>query len=198
MALFSVKFTLIMLTLITIGSVGLLILFFSEISSSKRKEGLSLGLFPLRGTRLSFMVRGFVLLAGFNLISIVCYSYPVTTTLGFNLSLALILWISSILFMVNKLHLVRAILPSNSPWYLASFLCLVELIRIGVRPITLCFRLLANLRAGHVLLTLICKIPLGLWSLGTLFGVLELIVSFVQAFVFLILTTVYLEEAVSH
>lgn len=162
MALFSVKFTLIMLTLITVGSVGLLILFFSEISSSKRKEGLSLGLFPLRGTRLSFMVRGFVLLAGFNLISIVCYSYPVTTTLGFNLSLALILWISSILFMVNKLHLVRAILPSNSPWYLASFLCLVELIRIGVRPITLCFRLLANLRAGHVLLTLICKIPLGL------------------------------------
>lgn len=155
-------------------------------------------LFPIIGRARFISLSWFMVLAILNLLSLIVYNYPVTTTLGFNLSLAISLWLSRILMQVRKIRTVSSLLPSNTPWYLIPFLRLVELVRILVRPITLCFRLLANIRAGHILLTLICKIPLNLWVLGVLFGLLELIVSLVQAFVFLILVGVYLEESFSH
>lgn len=89
-------------------------------------------------------------------------------------------------------------LPVNSPWYLIPFLGLVEVVSVVVRPVTLCFRLLANMRAGHILLTLICKMSYRLWLAGRLFGLLELVVSIVQAFVFTMLLIVYIEEALRH
>lgn len=133
-----------------------------------------------------------------NLFSLMIFSYPVTTTLSFNLSMAFFLWITRILILSLKKSNIRSLVPSNSPWYLSPFLSLIELVRISVRPITLCFRLLANIRAGHILLSLICKIPYLLWLLGSLFGLLELMVSVVQSFVFLILIRVYLRESISH
>jgi len=120
-----------------------------------------------------------------------------TTTLGFNLRAALSCWLGGIFIQITKFKSPSSLLPINSPWYLVPFLCLVEFIRILVRPVTLCFRLLANITAGHVLISLICKIP-SVWVIGRLFGVLELIVAVVQGFVFSILIRVYLEEALRH
>lgn len=96
------------------------------------------------------------------------------------------------------MNTISTIVPANSPWYLIAFLRIVEIVRIIVRPITLCFRLLANIRAGHILLALIRKLPINTWILGALFGLLELIVALVQSFVFLMLIRVYYEEAMSH
>jgi len=178
------------------------VILFSEFlirkNTSKLTSEFTLALFPNLGGFRLFVLRGFLILALSNLLSLVCYRYPLTTTLGFNLSMALSLWLTGILFTLVKGLSLASLLPRNSPWYLIPFLCLVEVVRIVVRPITLCFRLLANIRAGHILLTLICKIRTGLWTLGILFGILELMVSLVQAFVFLILVTVYLEEAFRH
>lgn len=139
-----------------------------------------------------------MLLAGLNLVSIICYSYPVTTTLRFNLGIAARVFLGSIILIWTKLSPRSVLLPANRPWYLVPFLRVVELVRLLVRPVTLCFRLLANLRAGHILLALISKLSQGAWLLGRIFGVLELIVSLVQAFVFFMLCRVYLEEAVRH
>ncbi len=155
-------------------------------------------LFPSIGIHSSLFFGSFLSLALLNLISLVAYSYPVTTTLAFNLSAALSLWLASILLFVVKQSYISSLLPTNSPWYLVPFLSLVELIRFTVRPITLCFRLLANISAGHIMLSLMCKLPIGSWILGVSFGLLELMVSLVQAFVFLILITVYIEEALRH
>jgi len=178
------RFSLILLTLLNCTSKSLS--FFRKI------------LFPL-GELTSKHFRGlFILLATLNLISLVRFSYPVTTTLGFNLRAALSLWFTRIIFLLNKSFSFSVFLPINSPWYLVPFLRVVELVRILVRPITLCFRLLANIRAGHILLALICKISNSLWLLGVLFGLLELIVAIVQSFVFLILIRVYLEEGFRH
>lgn len=195
---FSIRFRVRSIVFLTVLFLGVLAVPLAVKPSKSFKIRASLGLFPLRGLYLGLMSRGFLCLAGLNLVSLVCYSYPVTTTLGFNLNMALALWISGVLFKTVKELMWGRLLPANSPWYLAPFLSLIEAISLRVRPITLCFRLLANIRAGHVLLTLICKITLGLWVLGTLFGVLELIVSLVQAFVFLMLTAVYLDEAIRH
>jgi F0F1-type ATP synthase membrane subunit a len=106
---------------------------------------------------LSFLIRGFLVIALFNLFSLICYSFPITTILGLNITFGLSLWLGCLFFILTKRALVRRILPLNSPNGLAPFLSIVELVRILVRPITLSFRLLANIRAGHVLLTLACK-----------------------------------------
>jgi len=95
-----------------------------------------------------------------------------------------------------KLKSLSFVLPSNAPWYLIPFLSLVEMVRVLVRPLTLCFRLLANITAGHILITLVTKVRI--WEVGLLLAGLELIVSVVQAFVFSMLIRVYIEEAFSH
>lgn len=154
-------------------------------------------LFPSTFRLNRILLRLFLSLSLLNLVSITLYSYPVTTTLGFNLRAALSCWLRGIFLQANKSTFLSAMLPSNSPWYLVPFLCLVEVVSVIVRPITLCFRLLANITAGHVLLALICKMPY-FWFLGSIFGVLELAVAVVQAFVFSMLISVYLEEAMSH
>jgi len=116
-------------------------------------------LFPSRISVRYFLVPVFVVVGGLNLISIIVYSYPVRTTLRFNLIAAFSCWILRVLFQVIKYSRSSSVLPINTPWYLVPFLCVVEVVRIVVRPITLCFRLLANITAGHVLLALIYKLP---------------------------------------
>lgn len=165
---------------------------------AKNESGSLVSLFPSRWGTSSLLRPVFLSLRILNLISLTCYSYPITTTLGFNFRLALIWWIRRVSLLLIKAQFLRRFLPGNTPWYLAPLLRLIEFTSIRVRPITLCFRLLANIRAGHVLLTLMTKITSPVWVLGTLFGVLELLVCIVQAFVFLILVRVYLEEALTH
>jgi len=157
----------------------------------------SMILFPINSSYRIILFSLFTALSLLNLFSLIIYSYPLTTTLGFNLSAALSCWITSIFIQIIKFKSLSSLLPLNSPWYLIPFLCLVELIRISVRPITLCFRLLANITAGHVLISLICKMPF-VWTIGRLFGVLELMVSVVQGFVFSILIIVYIDESFRH
>jgi len=154
-------------------------------------------LFPLDGATLKLFLSLFLVLSMLNVFSLVNYSYPVTTTLRFNLRLAFVIWLVRVFLYFIKIHRVATLLPENSPWYLVPFLRLVELISISVRPVTLAFRLLANISAGHVLLNLITKLDFA-WILGSSFGILELMVCIVQAFVLLILLSVYLEESVTH
>lgn len=140
----------------------------------------------------------FVVLSIVNLNSIICFSYPSTRTLSFNLRVAFSFWVISFVFLINKKNSLSSFLPKGAPWFLACFLSIIELIRRLIRPVTLCFRLLANIRAGHILLSLICKINYGLWILGIPFGALELIIAMVQSFVLFMLLQVYFEEAISH
>jgi ATP synthase subunit 6 len=132
-----------------------------------------------------------------NLISLVIFRYPVTTTLRFNFIISFILWTTVILLYLVKHKLRATVLPVDSPWYLIPFLRVVEAVRVFVRPVTLSFRLLANIRAGHILLRLITKLVVG-WGLGSLFMLLEFIVCLVQSFVLVMLVGVYLEERMSH
>lgn len=182
-------------------NILIIFLFLRSFHTSIRTEVLikfSKRIFPRRSYLLIISIRRFFLLAILNLVSLMVFSYPITTTLRFNLRLALLIWGASILFFFRKTSFISRLLPLNSPWYLIPFLAVIELVRLRVRPLTLCFRLLANISAGHILLSLICKIPYFSWILGRLFGVLELVVALVQAFVFIILCLVYFEESLSH
>lgn len=155
-------------------------------------------LFPSIKSNHCHFLSMFAALLLMNLTRICVYRYPITTTLRFNLRAAVFLWLRSIIIVLTKTNSISSLLPLNSPWYLVPFLIIIELVRTRVRPITLCFRLLANIRAGHILLSLICKLSSITWLFGALFGIMELMVSMVQAFVFLILIRVYLDERASH
>lgn len=184
------------LILIALNSITAFYLFRSLRTIAGAVKSLR-SLFSNPGGLITFKLIWFFILIVLNLISMIFYRYPASTTFRFNLSLALSLWLSRMLILFRKPMFISSVLPLNSPWYLVSFLRLVEVIRIFMRPFTLCFRLLANIRAGHILLSLITKIKI-VWVLGTLFGLLELMVCVVQAFVFIMLVSVYIEESLSH
>nr|YP_025911.1 ATP synthase F0 subunit 6 [Xiphinema americanum]AAQ75775.1 ATP synthase F0 subunit 6 [Xiphinema americanum] len=155
-------------------------------------------LFPLEFSSFVFMFM-FGLLLMFNLISLTLGSYTITTTLSFNLFFSFMYWVASILlFIFLKPYSLSSLLPLGSPMLLSPFLCMIELVSISARPITLCFRLLANMCAGHVILGLVFKANWGVWLLGMPLMLLEVLVAFIQAFVFSMLISVYFQEAVSH
>jgi len=181
----------------TILIAGFVIEIFNRIITNPAIKIVVEKIFPLGMSHTTILIAGFLSLALLNILSIVFYRFPVTTTLSFNFCLAFVTWLSGVSLILIKNYFVGVVLPLNSPWYLIPFLAVVEVIRILVRPVTLCFRLLANIRAGHILLTLICKMPV-FWTAGILFGLLEFVVCIVQAFVFIMLTRVYLEEAIRH
>nr|YP_009346454.1 ATP synthase F0 subunit 6 [Xiphinema pachtaicum]AOT84265.1 ATP synthase F0 subunit 6 [Xiphinema pachtaicum] len=148
----------------------------------------------LTNTLLSSVFVSFSLL---NMMSLSFGSYPVTTTVLLNFFFALLLWTSSILLIFLKKMWISSFMPLGSPWYLASFLALIEFTSILVRPITLAFRLFANMTAGHIILGLSCGAPIWMIS-GVMVGMLECVVAIIQAFVFSMLVLVYLEESFSH
>ena len=193
----SIKNAVFILGVLAICLWILVCLIYLGVIRRERLTQISLVLFPNISSYGLVLFSLFIRLRLLNLFSLMLYSYPITTTLRFNLGAAFSCWVGGVLLQRVKYKSVSSLLPVNSPWYLVPFLCLVEIISILVRPITLCFRLLANITAGHVLISLICKMPV-LWAVGRLFGVLELIVALVQRFVFSMLIRVYLDEAFRH
>ena len=90
--------------------------------------------------------------------------------------------------------------PIGTPQVLMPLIVLVESIRISIRPITLAVRLTANIVAGHLLLGLIgdsLRFSISIFPLlvpQTLLVVIELAVAIIQAYVFVILLTLYSKE----
>ena len=99
-------------------------------------------------------------------------------------------------------HLV----PSGTPYALTPFIVLIELTRRIIRPLTLSVRLAANIVAGHLLLTLLSSqasnplfsISFLVVSALVLLSVLESAVAVIQAYVFSILSSLYVNEVNSH
>lgn len=99
-------------------------------------------------------------------------------------------------------HLV----PQNTPAVLIPFIVLIETIRNVIRPLTLAVRLMANMVAGHLLITLLGNqtasvgglLLISLLLTQTLLLALESAVSIIQAYVFAVLSTLYAREITSH
>lgn len=94
-------------------------------------------------------------------------------------------------FNSNYKLLLSHLVPAGCPIYLISFIVFIELIRLFIRPLTLRVRLAANITAGHILIIIRRKSFLG----RGLLIILELIVRGIQAFVFVLLLTLYYNES---
>ena len=87
--------------------------------------------------------------------------------------------------------------PVGSPAFLNPFLCVIELVRLLVRPLTLAVRLTANLRTGHILIALLGTGFIGssLVLLGGIFYFMfEMVICMIQAYIFTLLPTLYSDD----
>nr|AZL93267.1 ATP synthase F0 subunit 6 [Gastraspis sp. ZJUH_2016016] len=139
-----------------------------------------------------------------NFISLFPYIFNSSSHLSFSLSFSLTLWVSFMLFgwMNYSLHMFIHLTPQGTPYILMPFMVLIESISNFIRPLTLAIRLSANIIAGHLLITLMSQTAnslnmlfiIILIMLQAILLTLELAVSFIQAYVFSILSTLYSSE----
>ena len=151
-----------------------------------------------------FTVFTFVLCA--NLLGMVPYGYTVTSHIivTFGLAAVIFLGVTAIGFIRHGLGFLRIFAPAGIPAVLLVILVPIEMISYMIRPLTLSVRLFANMMVGHTLLKVIAGfvIMLGLWGVFPLallvaFTALELLVAFLQAYIFSVLTCIYLNDAVN-
>jgi F-type H+-transporting ATPase subunit a len=146
-----------------------------------------------------------------NLLGLLPYSFTFTSHIIVTLCLALFVFFSSIIlgFAKHGLHFLKLFLPDGIPLYVAPLLVPVEIISFLSRPISLAVRLFANMVAGHIMLKIFAGfgvllvasnlLPLALAPLlvnAAMTG-FELLVAILQAYVFTILTCIYLNDAIN-
>ena len=149
-----------------------------------------------------FTIFMFVLFA--NLIGMIPFAFTVTSHFAVTaiLAIAIFVTVTVIGFWKHGIRFLLFFWPQSAPLVLRPLLCLIELISYFVRPVSHSLRLGANMMAGHALLKVFAGfVPamgiFGILPLAMLVGVtaLEFLVAGLQAYVFAILTCVYLNDA---
>ena len=161
------------------------------------------GLVALPGTVFIFL-RFFFFIFFCNLIGLAPYIFTRSSHISFTLTLALPIWIGTILFSIKNQYnrLFAHLVPRGTPTILIPIIVIIETVRNVIRPGTLSIRLAANIVAGHLLLTLLGSqgpVVRGLIILVLVVSLilllcLELAVACIQAYVFTILRSLYLNE----
>nr|ADL09115.1 ATP synthase F0 subunit 6 [Forpus modestus] len=148
-----------------------------------------------------------MLLLMINLLGLLPYTFTPTTQLSMNMALALPLWLATLLTGLRNQPTISLghLLPEGTPTPLIPALIIIETISLLIRPLALGVRLTANLTAGHLLIQLISTATITLLpilpsvSLLTttilfLLTILEVAVAMIQAYVFVLLLSLYLQE----
>lgn len=162
---------------------------------------------------LIFSVFTFVLTC--NLLGLIPWvgSFTPTSHVAVTLALALIVFtvVLGVGLVKHGLHFLTFFWPKGMAWPLALFIMPIEVVSFFIRPFTLAIRLFANMTAGHVLLKVFGTFVVALGSFGALpyvFGALplvvnvalaalELLIAVIQAYVFALLASIYLNDAIN-
>src|SRR6266704_1367759 len=175
----------------------------NTIRSSAGSEGMKF--FPL-----VFSLFMFVMVS--NMIGIIPYTFTVSSHIIVTVSLALLVFFTVLVygFYKNGLKFFKLFVPSGVPIYILPLVVFIEVISFFLRPVSHSVRLFANMLAGHIALKVFASfvgmlgalgivgvlgavLPLGLTIALT---ALELLVAFLQAYGFTILTCIYLNDAI--
>jgi F-type H+-transporting ATPase subunit a len=142
-----------------------------------------------------------------NLLGMVPYSFTVTShiVVTFALALVVFLGVTVIGFIRHGAHFLKLFVPSGVPIALLPLLVIIEVLSYLIRPVSLSVRLFANMLAGHTMLKVFGGFVVALGVLGgwaplafvvALTG-LEIGIAILQAYVFAILTCIYLNDAIN-
>jgi F-type H+-transporting ATPase subunit a len=158
--------------------------------------------FPFIFTLFMFVLFG-------NLIGMVPYTFTYTSHIAVTFALAAFIFIGVTLIALARhgWHFFTFFAPKGMPLPLQLLLIPIEVISYLIRPMTLSIRLFANMMAGHTMLVIFAGFVVSLGSywiipgifplfLNMFFVLLELLVAVLQAYVFTILTCIYLHDAI--
>ena len=154
-----------------------------------------------------FIFSLFVFILVCNMVGMLPYSFTVTSHIIVTLVMALFIFIAVTIigFLKHGLKYLSIFVPSGVPVVLLPLITIIEIISYLSRPVSLSVRLFANMMAGHTMLKVFggFVISLGLvggWlplSFSVALTGLEILVAFLQAYVFAILTCIYLNDALN-
>jgi F-type H+-transporting ATPase subunit a len=140
------------------------------------------------------------------MLGMVPYSFTVTSHIIVTFAMALFIFIGVTIigFIKHGVGFLKFFVPSGVPMALLPLLVVIEVISYFTRPVSLSVRLFANMMAGHTMLKVFGAFVVGLGIIGgwaplafmVAFTGLEVLVAFLQAYVFAILTCIYLNDAI--
>lgn len=152
----------------------------------------------------------FILIA--NLTGNIPYSFTITTSImvSIGLSFTILIAVTILGLSIHKLHFFSYFVPSGTPLALVPLLVLIELVSYLARAFSLGIRLFSNMVAGHTLMKILATFLYQMFSAGVIMFILTLIpfiiflaivgleiaVSIIQAYVFVILTCSYIKDAI--
>ncbi len=155
----------------------------------------------------SFIFSLFIFVLFCNMLGMFPYSFTVTSHIIVTLAFAMFIFIGVTIlgFVIHGFKYLKIFVPSGVPMVLLPIIMIIEIISYLSRPVSLSVRLFANMMAGHTMLKVFggFVISLGLVAgwLPLTFSValtgLEILVAFLQAYVFAILTCIYLNDALN-
>ncbi|HHL42802.1 MAG TPA: F0F1 ATP synthase subunit A [Hellea balneolensis] len=173
------------------------------VKSTAGKDGLKF--FP-------FIYALFMFILFANLLGLIPFFFTTTSHIVITVAMALAVWLLVIFVGLYKhgFKFFKLFVPSGVPWYIIWFVVILEVISFFSRPLSHSVRLWANMLAGHIMLKLFAGFIIAmlgasgllikLGAIGPAFMTLaltplEILVAFLQAYVFAILTSVYISDA---
>ncbi len=147
-----------------------------------------------------------------NMLGLLPYSFTYTSHLIVNAALAFLIFLVVVVigFAKHGTHFLHIFMPPGMPLWLTPLIVPIEVLSFLIRPVTLSVRLFANMIAGHIMLKVFAGFSAGMVAMGTAgvaFGLLpmlfnsvligfELLIAFLQAYVFAVLSCIYLKDTV--
>ena len=155
--------------------------------------------FPLIFTLFTFLLFG-------NMLGMLPYSFTFTSHIivTFVLAMFIFLLVTLLGIFIHGFKFFGLFVPKGVPMLMLPLMIPIEIISYLSRPISLSVRLFANMMAGHTMLKIFAGfiVPLGIFGVAPLMvdvalTALEVLIAFLQAYVFTILTCLYLNEAIN-
>ena len=156
-----------------------------------------------------FIFTLFMFILACNMLGMLPYSFTVTSQIVVTFGLAFVVFIGVTIigFIKHGLGFFKFFLPHGVPGFLAPLVIPIEVLSYLIRPVSLGLRLFANLTAGHTMLKVFAGfiVPLGAFyvipgaiPMAAVIGltVLEFAIAFLQAYVFAVLSCIYLHDAI--
>src|ERR1700742_1527069 len=148
-----------------------------------------------------------------NLVGIIPYTFTISSHIIVTVALALLVFFTVLIYGIykNGLKFFSIFVPKGVPIYILPLVMFIEILSFFLRPVSHSVRLFANMLAGHIALKVfagfVAMLGVSLGAIGWIGGVLplaltvaltalELLVAFLQAYVFAILTCIYLNDAI--
>jgi F-type H+-transporting ATPase subunit a len=159
-----------------------------------------------------FVFTLFMFILIMNMMGLIPYSFTVTSHIVITVMLSVLVFLTVIVYGLwkNGLRFFKLFVPGGVPWYILPLVTPIEIMSFLSRPISHSVRLFANMLAGHITLKVFAGFVTLLGGLGIVGWVgavlplgltvaltaLEVLVAFLQAYVFTILTCIYLNDAI--